>query len=86
MTRLFVVLDSGVEEEWDNEGGVFVVPVVGELIRGHGGVALKETLVHRVDIHGFYHSQSTIFGFSISFNLCERNVRPIPYQYLIYIQ
>jgi hypothetical protein len=63
VTRLFVVLDSGVEEEWDNEGGVFVVPVVGELIRGHGGVALKEALVHRVNIYGFYHTVSTIFCF-----------------------
>lgn len=46
-TRLFVVLDSGVEEEGDDGGGVDVVPVVGEF----GGVAFEEALVHFVDVH-----------------------------------
>jgi hypothetical protein len=49
--RLFVVLDSGVEEEGDDEGGVDVVPVVGEFGGGEGGVAFEEALVHFIDIH-----------------------------------
>lgn len=41
------------KEERDYEGGVLIVPVVGEFGGGEGGVAFEEALVHMVDIHGF---------------------------------
>lgn len=39
MTNLLVMLDSEVEEHWDYEGCVIVVPVVGEFFAGERGVA-----------------------------------------------
>lgn len=51
--HLFVVLDSRVEEEGDDEGGVDVVPVVGEFGGGESGVPFEETLVHFIDVHCF---------------------------------
>lgn len=51
--HLFIVLDSGVEEEGDDKGGVDVVPVVVEFGGGEGGIAFEESLVHFVDVHCF---------------------------------
>jgi hypothetical protein len=42
-----------VEEEGDDEGGVYIDPVVVAFGAGEGGVAFEETLVHFIDIHCF---------------------------------
>ena len=60
--RLFIVLESGVEKEGDDEGGVLIVPVVGEFGGGEGGVAFEEALIHFGDIHRFRNYRLHIYN------------------------